>query len=309
MKYSGHRQYLERLLCCLVGRPPGYWVIASPDLAGCVEALTDVDTFEDTLPLLASRVSLEGVGEAVAYLFYDERALYGDFPLDPIRPLIAMGETCRAGLVVPVAGGVAAVAEPGPAPEMGPAAPTRRLRVRQGLTPPKHAAAPLHGLPGGGTATPRVGSDAGSSGAGSSAAKPPLPPPAYTGARMVAGPRADVGEHAVVMKVLFCCAVHDQLDLPQLAWAELACRRVQLAEVKHAGGFTMKKQLNDKKGVGSELFDDARLYLGPAATCGLLCVAPELEAWVGRELANVYQAMKDRLKALEEQKALRGRKE
>eukprot|EP00959_Pyramimonas_sp_CCMP1952_P286658 5994145-Pyramimonas_sp.AAC.1 len=119
-----------------------------------------------------------------------------------------------------------------------------------------------------------------------------------------------VGEHAVVMKMLYFGAVYDQLDLPQLAWAELACRRAQLIELKHREKFTMRKQQdNNKKGVVSDPFDDAHLYLGLSATRGMLCVAPELEAWVGRELANEYQAMKERRKALEERKALKGEKE
>ena len=116
-----------------------------------------------------------------------------------------------------------------------------------------------------------------------------------------------VGEHQVVMKMLYFGAVYDQLDLAQLAWAELACRRAQLVELKHRDRFLPKRE--GKKVGAADPFDDAHLYLGLSTTRGMLCVSPELEAWVGRELSNEYTAMKERRKALEERRLLKGDEE
>ena len=41
----------------------------------------------------------------------------------------------------------------------------------------------------------------------------------------------------------------------------------------------------------------------------MLCVAPELETWAGKELSTEYQAMKERRKAFEERKAFKDEKE
>ena len=50
----------------------------------------------------------------------------------------------------------------------------------------------------------------------------------------------------------------------------------------------------------AELTDD----LGLSATRGMLAVSPELEAWVGKELATEYLSMKERRKALDERRSL-----
>ena len=113
---------------------------------------------------------------------------------------------------------------------------------------------------------------------------------------------AGIAQHAILMKMLYFATVYDQLDLPQLAWGELACRRVQLIELKHKDRFGPQRaggSKNDK----ADVFDDAHLYLGLSATRGMLIISPELEAWVGRELTNEYMGMKERRKALEERRA------
>ena len=68
-----------------------------------------------------------------------------------------------------------------------------------------------------------------------------------------------VSDHQVVMKMLHYGAVYDQLDLPQMAWAELACRRAQLAELKHKEKFLPK--VDAKKQGSLDPYDDAHLYL------------------------------------------------
>jgi hypothetical protein len=113
-----------------------------------------------------------------------------------------------------------------------------------------------------------------------------------------------VGGHAVVMRMLYFGAVYDQLDLPQCAWAELACRRAQLVELKHKDRFLACGGDTKKGAVGPS--EDAHLYLGLSATREMLAISPELETWVGRELANEYTAIRERRKALEERRALKG---
>ncbi len=109
-----------------------------------------------------------------------------------------------------------------------------------------------------------------------------------------------VSAHQVVMKLLYLGAVIDQLDLPQLAWAELASRHGQMVELKYKHKFVPVPQ---KNATSVDPFDDAHLYLGLSATRGQLCVSPELERFVGKQLSDEYMAIKERRKALE---ALRG---
>lgn len=99
------------------------------------------------------------------------------------------------------------------------------------------------------------------------------------------------------MKLLYLGAVVDQLDLPQLAWAELASRHGQMIELKHKDRFVPKKD----RAAGNTIdpFDDAHLYLGLSSTRGMLAVSPELERWVGKQLSEEYMAIKERRKALE----------
>ena len=127
----------------------------------------------------------------------------------------------------------------------------------------------------------------------------------------------DIGimEHQALLKMLNYGACYDQLDLPQCAWAELACRRVQLIELKHKDKF-MRGVASSAGGGGGggkkgnqlrpDVFDDAHLYMGMSATRGMLCVSPALEAWVGKELTAEFTSLKERRKALEERKALKG---
>ena len=112
----------------------------------------------------------------------------------------------------------------------------------------------------------------------------------------------DDGEaaHPTMMKLLYLGAVHDQLDLPQLALAELACRHGQMIELKYKAKFVPPPTKNVHT---IDPFDDSRLYLGLSSTRGQLAVAPELERWVGKQLSDEYMAIKERRKALE---ALKG---
>ena len=109
-----------------------------------------------------------------------------------------------------------------------------------------------------------------------------------------------VSAHQVVMKILYLATVVDQLDLPQLAWAELATRHGQMVELKYKHKFVPAPAKNPGT---IDPFDDAHLYLGLSSTRGALAVCPELEIWVGKQLSEEYMAIKERRKALE---ALKG---
>ena len=113
-------------------------------------------------------------------------------------------------------------------------------------------------------------------------------------------------ELQVIMKFLYLAAVYDQLDLPQLTSAELLGRRGQMIELEYKDKFKLNAKgagggKNKAEGPGS-LIEDSHLYLGISGTRGLLCVAPELESHVGKQLNIEYLAIKERRKAEEAKK-------
>ncbi len=74
---------------------------------------------------------------------------------------------------------------------------------------------------------------------------------------------AGVSAHQVAMKLMYMGAVIDQLDLPLLSWAELACRPGQMVELKYKHKFV---PVPNKQATSTDPFDDARLYLGLSST-------------------------------------------
>ncbi len=106
---------------------------------------------------------------------------------------------------------------------------------------------------------------------------------------------AGVSERQVVMKLMRLCTVVDQLDLPQLAWAERA-----MTELKRKRKFIPAPP----KGANSvDPFDDAHLYPGLSSARGQLAVSLELERLVGQQLSSECVAIEERRNAL---KPLRG---
>ncbi len=108
------------------------------------------------------------------------------------------------------------------------------------------------------------------------------------------------------MKLLYLGAVIDQLDLPQVAWAELAARHGQMVELKYKHKFV---PVPVKNPTTIDPFDDSHLYLGLSSTRGQLAVCPELERWVGKKLSEEYLAIKERRKAIESPEGWRGQGE
>jgi hypothetical protein len=70
-----------------------------------------------------------------------------------------------------------------------------------------------------------------------------------------------------------------------------------MVELKHRDRFLPKR--DNKSHNANDPFDDAHLYLGLSGTRGMLCVSPELEKFVGKQLSDEYMAIKERRKALE----------
>ena len=112
---------------------------------------------------------------------------------------------------------------------------------------------------------------------------------------------SDIGviDHEGACRALQVMASYDQLDMPNVASAELIARRLQLAEERH----------KDRLGGEGTASEDLHLYLGTDPTRGNLCVCPALSDWVGKELAAESAVMKERRKAKEERALARPKKE
>lgn len=114
-----------------------------------------------------------------------------------------------------------------------------------------------------------------------------------------------VQEHLTVMKSLHLVAVHDRLELPQLAWAELLCRRGQLIEMRYRVRFPPDIE-GDVRGRDACAVGDASLRLGVPAPRRPLMISPHFEAWVSLELNAEYAASQEMRRALEELRLLLG---
>ena len=107
---------------------------------------------------------------------------------------------------------------------------------------------------------------------------------------------AGVSEHLGWRKFFEQAACYDQLNLGQLAAAELGVRRLQMIAER------WKTKLPNSSGSaqGATDLDDSHLLLGTADTRGNLGVCPQLQIWLGDQLAKEAAASKERRKAREE---------
>jgi len=107
---------------------------------------------------------------------------------------------------------------------------------------------------------------------------------------------AGVSEHLGWCKFFEQAACYDQLNLGQLAAAELGARRLQMIAER------WKSKLPNSTGSaqGATDLDDSHLLLGTADTRGNLGVCPQLQIWLGDQLAKEAAASKERRKAREE---------
>ena len=107
--------------------------------------------------------------------------------------------------------------------------------------------------------------------------------------------------HATACRTLELLARFDQLNIPNIAAAELLSRQIQLIEERRREEVLRdesgKKQKNDAM-VGAGI--DAYLYMGNSASRDGLCICPLLQDWISLELQKESNILKERRKAREE---------
>jgi len=107
--------------------------------------------------------------------------------------------------------------------------------------------------------------------------------------------------HATACHTLELLARYDQMNIPNLAAAELLSRQIQLIEerrreetLREEAG---KKQKHDSM-IGAGI--DSYLYMGNSASRDGLCICPLLQDWISLELQKESSILKERRKAREE---------
>jgi hypothetical protein len=104
--------------------------------------------------------------------------------------------------------------------------------------------------------------------------------------------------HQVGCQILQHFACFDQLNLPQLAGAELLVRQIQMAEERHKDRFTGK----------SDFMEERHLFSGAEQRVNL-CICPALTVYVAQEMSKESAIMKERRKAREERQLFKPEKE
>ena len=107
-----------------------------------------------------------------------------------------------------------------------------------------------------------------------------------------------VGEHERCCRALEIMACWDQMNLPDLAVAEMLARSVQLQEERWRD-----RLAGDDYASGL----DSHLFYGTSSVRGNVCVSPALQQFVSAELAKEYSVAKERRKAGEERNTARAK--
>ena len=107
-----------------------------------------------------------------------------------------------------------------------------------------------------------------------------------------------VGEHERCCRALEVMSCWDQLNLPDLAVAEMLARSVQMQEERWRDRLSGE---DPNSGL------DSHLFYGTSSVRGNVCVSPALQAYVSTELAKEYSVSKERRKAGEERNAARAK--
>ncbi|CAK0804444.1 unnamed protein product [Prorocentrum cordatum] len=108
-----------------------------------------------------------------------------------------------------------------------------------------------------------------------------------------------VSDHETAMKGLEYLLTYDQLNAPELVFAELFTRRAQLAEFRH------RHLLLRPDDFGDDLANDEFLYLGLGETRGQIMLCPALDEYVAANLHRESTAAKERRKLREERQLAR----
>ncbi|CAK0906492.1 unnamed protein product, partial [Prorocentrum cordatum] len=103
-----------------------------------------------------------------------------------------------------------------------------------------------------------------------------------------------VENHLMCCQMLESLATFDQLNLPDIAGAEIMARSIQLSEERY------RDRMPSFAGSSGETTQDAFLYMGLDHVRGNVAVCPALQSWVSAELQKEVSVMKERRKAREE---------
>ena len=110
------------------------------------------------------------------------------------------------------------------------------------------------------------------------------------------GPNDPVSiQHDMLSKILATMLTYDQLDISNLASAEMVARQLQLLEEKQAAAAA-----TDSTGA-----EESALFLGAPTSHSAVLVAPDLKLWISQELAREASVLKERRKAREERNLAR----
>jgi hypothetical protein len=99
-----------------------------------------------------------------------------------------------------------------------------------------------------------------------------------------------VAEHETFCKILQTMLTYDQLDVSNLASAEVIARQIQLIEERY----------ENKLATDSDKAGQNHLFSGLDDTRGGICLCPALREYVAQELTKESLIMKERRKAREE---------
>ena len=110
---------------------------------------------------------------------------------------------------------------------------------------------------------------------------------------------AGVSLHECACRCLELLVTYDQVDVTNIAGAEILSRQVQLVEEKWKDCVFGSPPTGD-------IEHDSHLYLGTGMSRGDLCVGPLLQAWIAEQLSAESAILKERRKAREERTLTRG---
>eukprot|EP00973_Karenia_brevis_P021666 2980261-Karenia_brevis.AAC.2 len=98
-------------------------------------------------------------------------------------------------------------------------------------------------------------------------------------------------QHEAWCRVLYTLLTYDQVDIHNLAGAELVARQIQLLEHKYS---------DRMPGASDSADSNSLLFAGSLGTRGNVCVSPLLSEWIAEESRKEAAVLKEQRKAHEE---------
>jgi hypothetical protein len=110
----------------------------------------------------------------------------------------------------------------------------------------------------------------------------------------------------VLCKIIQCSIEYDQVNGAGLACLELACRFLQMIQMRYREKFLGNSAAGGKKGANIQNRDDCdlHLFMGSSTTRGRLAIAPALQEWVANRQHDEALIYKERRKLMEERRHL-----